>query len=84
MDMDSADRMVWFLAGASIGATLAVLLAPQSGRETREYLGRQARRGREALDDMRHEAFETGRELFEKGRSLADDAAAGLFDAIES
>jgi len=84
MDMDSADRMLWFVAGASIGATLAVLFAPQSGKETREYLGYQARRGREALDDLRHEAFETGRDLFEKGRNLADEAAAGLFDAIES
>lgn len=80
MGMSSSGRILWFVAGASIGATLAILFAPQSGKETREYIGSQARRGREALDEARHEAFEKGRELFEKGRALADDAAAEVMD----
>jgi gas vesicle protein len=80
MGMNSSGRILWFAAGVSIGATLAILFAPQSGKETREYLGYQARRGREALDDARHEAFEKGRELFEKGRTMADDAAAEALD----
>ena len=75
MGMNSSDKLLWFIAGASLGATLAILFAPQSGKETREYLGEQARRGREALDDMRYDAYQTGRELLEKGRALADEAA---------
>ena len=55
---------------------MAVLFAPQSGQETREYLGKKARRGREALGEAREEVFETGRDLFERGRALADEAAA--------
>lgn len=73
-------KFVWFLAGASIGATLAMLFAPQSGKETREYIGRQARRGREALAEAGRGALDAGRELWEKGRAVADEAAAEVMD----
>ena len=73
--MNSSGKLLWFAAGASIGAALALMFAPQSGRETREYLGRQARRSRETLAEAGREAFDTGRELLEKGRALADEAA---------
>ena len=63
---------------------MAILFAPQSGKETRAYLGKQARRGREALGEARHEVFETGRELFEKGRALADEAAGMMERGIRS
>jgi len=80
VDMESSDKLLWFIAGASIGATLAVLFAPQSGKETREYLAEQARRGRDAVGEASHEAFATGRDLFEKGRALADEAASEVID----
>ena len=38
-----------FLAGAAVGATVALLFAPQSGRESREALMRAAERAREGL-----------------------------------
>ena len=65
-------NLVWFAAGASIGATVALLYAPYSGRDTRRFIGKKTRQGREALAD-------TGRDLYEKGRRVADDAAE-LFD----
>jgi gas vesicle protein len=44
------------LAGIAVGAGVALLLAPQSGEETREGLARRgrrwARRGRDAWDDL--------------------------------
>ena len=40
-----------FLVGALTGAATAVLLAPRSGRETREMLGEQ---WRDAADRSRH------------------------------
>ena len=36
-----------FILGAVSGAAVALLYAPASGRETREYLGEKAREGRE-------------------------------------
>jgi gas vesicle protein len=38
-----------FLAGAVAGAAVALLYAPATGEETREFLGQRAREGREKV-----------------------------------
>ncbi|MEP6961906.1 MAG: YtxH domain-containing protein [Acidobacteriota bacterium] len=76
---NNSDKLVWFVAGASIGATLAILFAPQSGEETRRLLGEQARKSRDKVADASREAFEKGRGLYEQGREMAEEAA----DAVE-
>jgi gas vesicle protein len=40
-----------FIAGAVAGAAVALLYAPATGDETREYLGQRAREGREKVVD---------------------------------
>lgn len=72
--MDNS-RLVWFFAGAALGATVALLYAPQSGKDTRRFLGKKARKGRDAMADVSREALDKGRELYERGRQMADDAA---------
>jgi gas vesicle protein len=75
MAQDNGSHLVWFTAGAAIGATIALLYAPQTGKETRRYLGKKSRQGREAIADAGGDLAEKGKELFEKGRRMADDAA---------
>ena len=41
--------LVAFLAGAVVGAAVALLYAPASGDDARDYLARRAREGRESL-----------------------------------
>jgi len=77
------DKLVWFVAGASIGATLALLFAPQSGKDTRRYIGKQARKGREALADASEEMMEKGRDLYERGREMAEEVAGEATDLID-
>ena len=43
---DSGSVLLAFMLGAMTGAAVALLLAPASGEETREYLGQKAREGR--------------------------------------
>ena len=74
MHEDEGTRVVWFLAGAALGAAAALLWAPQPGAETREQLRRRAGEGRERLYDRGREAMERGRELYERGREMAEDA----------
>jgi gas vesicle protein len=74
-DHDSGSSLVWFLAGAAIGAVAALLYAPQPGRETREALRRRASEETERLRRSGREAMERGRELYERGKGLAEDAA---------
>jgi gas vesicle protein len=40
-----------FIAGAVAGAAVALLYAPATGEETREFLGERAREGREKVVD---------------------------------
>ncbi len=72
---DSGENIVWFLAGAAIGASLGLLFAPQSGEETRRLLSEKASEGRDRIAERSREAVNRGRELFDKGREFADEAA---------
>ena len=60
----SGNVMLAFLVGAITGAAVALLFAPASGDETREYLGQKAREGR----DRAREAAEQSREFYERNR----------------
>jgi len=71
-----------FILGAVSGAAVALLYAPASGRETREYLGEKAgearakaaeaaSRGRDVLNQGRETlttAIERGREAYQQAR----------------
>lgn len=52
------DKFLYFLAGAGIGAVLALLFAPKSGRETRELLARTAAESRDFLASKVNEGKE--------------------------
>jgi gas vesicle protein len=74
-DENHGDKVVWFVAGIAIGATIALLYAPAAGEVTRRKIVKKTEKGRAALTDSSKEMFERGKEMYEKGRKLADDAA---------
>ena len=43
-------NLAWFLTGALIGATAALLYAPKSGKETRQYIADRTQQGRDAVE----------------------------------
>jgi gas vesicle protein len=59
-----------FLLGAVSGAALALLYAPATGDQTREYLGEKAREGRARAA----EAAAKGREVLNQGRETLTTA----------
>ena len=65
----------WFLAGACIGAAIAVFYAPKSGKETRHYLAGKVQQSKEAVADTSSSIVEASRDMFERGKQLVDDAA---------
>lgn len=79
MAQDNGGKVIWFVAGAAIGAAVALLYAPQSGEDTRRFLGDKAKEGRSALADSGRDMMERGRELYDRGRKMADEAA-DMFD----
>jgi len=69
-----------FVAGAIAGAAVALLYAPATGEETREFLGQRAREGKDRAAD----AARQGRELLTKQRenlTTAFDRAREQFQA---
>jgi gas vesicle protein len=76
---ETSSTLAWFLTGAAIGATVAILYAPKSGKETRRYLGDKATAGKEAVESASQDVIEASRDMFERGRRLVEDAA-DLFD----
>jgi gas vesicle protein len=72
------ENMVWFFVGATVGAAVALLYAPQSGERTRRLIVRKLSDGRDALSDTGTDLLDKGRELYEQGRRVADDAAEML------
>jgi len=75
MQEDYSDKALWFVAGAAVGATLALLFAPASGDVTRRRIGRTAERGREYVSEAGRDVVDRSKGLYEKGRKIADDAA---------
>lgn len=68
---NSGNVMVAFMLGAVTGAAVALLFAPASGEETREYLGERAREGKARVREGREHmiaAVDRGREAFERER----------------
>ena len=75
MSEANSSKLVWFVAGAALGAAIALLYAPAPGTETRRRIGLKTQEGREALVESGKELFDRGRELYDKGRQIADEAA---------
>jgi gas vesicle protein len=70
-----------FLAGAALGALAALLLAPQSGAETRAELRQRARRMREAAEDRLHDFEDAVESGYERTKASVE---AGLQSAKRS
>jgi gas vesicle protein len=69
-DNGAGNVAVAFVLGAVAGAAVALLYAPASGRETREFIGEKARDGRERAT----EAAAKGREAIDRGRETVTTA----------
>ena len=69
-DNNGSNNFVYFVAGAAVGAAVALLYAPQSGKKTRELIGRRAGEGKDYLVDRSKELREQAEDYVEKGKDL--------------
>ncbi len=83
-----------FLLGSAVGAAVALLLAPQSGEETRALLRDQSlelrergielsEQARTRADQLAAETRQRAEELQQRGRMTLDDQRARLQEAID-
>lgn len=82
------------VAGALLGAGLALLLAPQSGKETRRDISRHAKKARrraegivenftDSVSGMVDEVEDRAADILDKGRDLGHQAKKELLRVIE-
>jgi len=73
-----------FIIGIALGAGVALLLAPQSGEETRRRLANRARRAQEAAQDLVGDMSGTVAEKFNDVRSRVEERIEATFDAVDA
>ena len=63
MDENIIPKVNYFLVGLSIGSVVAILFAPKSGEETRDYLSKKADEGKDYAQKKARELRERADEL---------------------
>ena len=71
-----------FLLGALIGAGVALLFAPRSGRETRADIGRRARAAQDRVRDVATDVTDQVVDTFETARSRIEEQIESARSAI--
>jgi gas vesicle protein len=72
-----------FIVGLALGAGVALLLAPQSGEDTRRSIARRARRAREAAQEMVEDVSGTVADKFNEVRATVEDRIEATFEAVD-
>lgn len=82
-DAAASSVVLSFLLGGVAGAALALLYAPRTGRETREYLGGKLREGAERGRELRDQAVERGRSFLDDAGGFVDKHREAIDDRKE-
>jgi gas vesicle protein len=72
-----------FLVGVALGAGVALLLAPQSGEETRREIARRARRAQDAAQDFVEDVSGTVADKFQEVRATVEERIETTLDAVD-
>ena len=73
-----------FIIGLALGAGVALLLAPQSGEETRRAVARRARRAQEAAQDFVEDVSGTVADKFNQVRATVEERIDATFEAVDA
>ena len=73
-----------FVAGGLAGAAVALLLAPQSGREAREQVRGYARRTEERVHELADTATQAMDQAVDKGHEFLKDTQSVVTEVVEA
>jgi gas vesicle protein len=81
---NGGSKAVYFLAGMGIGAILALLFAPKSGEETRDFIAQKAGEGKEYVTARGRELRKQAEEAVEKAKDVVSKQKEQLSAALEA
>ncbi|PKL51998.1 MAG: hypothetical protein CVV37_03430 [Nitrospira bacterium HGW-Nitrospira-1] len=80
----SGSVLLSFLLGGVVGAGLALLFAPQSGRETRQKIMDLTEEAKKKSTESAHQAKEKISSMVEEGKGFYDEKKSILKSAVEA
>ncbi len=94
MDEDYKKIALAFLIGGAVGAGIALLYAPQSGRDTRKDIAKTARRVKketvnlvedavDSINDFASDVKDKVSDIIDRGKDLSDDAKKEVLRNLE-
>jgi len=83
-DENDGSKIGYFLAGLGIGAVIALLLAPLSGKETRDMIVEKAEEGRDFVKTKTDEIRKQAEDAVEKGKDMVSKQKELLSAALEA
>ena len=81
---NGGSQVGFFLAGLGIGAVIALLFAPRSGKETRDMIVQKAEEGRDFVMTKSEEIRKQAEDAVEKGKDLVNKQKDLLSAALEA
>jgi len=81
---NGGSNIAFFLAGAGIGAILALLFAPKSGKETRDYISQKAGESREKVAAKSQDYRRQAEGYVDKAKDVVNKQKEQLSAALEA
>jgi gas vesicle protein len=83
-DDNGGSKVAFFLAGAGIGAILALLFAPKSGKETRDYIAQRAGESRDRISAKGREYRRQAEDYLDKAKDVVAKQKEQLSAALDA
>jgi gas vesicle protein len=77
-------KVNYFLVGLGIGSVVAILFAPKSGKETREYLAKKTRETNEYAHQKAREFRARAEEIVGRGKEAIAQTKGQIATAIDA
>ena len=83
-ECNASTKLAYFIAGLGIGGAVALLFAPKSGKETREYLADKAEEGKDYVAARGKQLRQHADEYVERGKEVISKQKERLADVLEA
>ena len=83
-ESNGGSKFVFFLTGAGIGALLALLFAPKSGQETRDYIAQRATESRDRVAEKSKEYRQRAEGYVDRAKGTVAKQKEQLSAALEA